>query len=209
MSHLQRKPQPGQENYSPREEPAIVEIAAHRREPKELTSALRERLRLELVSLPELKLVGRMLYTDCDAQTSIQTKALVDGFYRDDCYTRIPHKVNPMVAYGVSIDFWKMQGPCQYLYGTEVSSFDGVPGDMETWIIPAARYVRIWIDPNDEQLFDYLDVLERGDIGDLCGQVFRLMKRWCAEQGLSFAQADEFERYDGTQAGFYQYIPVV
>ena len=83
------------------------------------------------------------------------------------------------VAYGVRSNFDE-EGMLDYLSGVEVSSFDGLPDELDRLRIPARRYAVFF---------------HRDHVSTIRATFHAIWSRWQAESSHKIADAPDFERY--------------
>ena len=100
----------------------------------------------DLTSKSEIKLVGLTARTNNKNEMDpslAKIGALVGKFWGQNLALQIQDRKNPGVTYSVYTDYESDEhGDYTYFIGEEVNSFANVPAEMQTLIIPAAKYAK-------------------------------------------------------------------
>jgi predicted transcriptional regulator YdeE len=103
-------------------------------------------MKKELVTRPEIKLVGLSVRTNNQAEMNPETAkigALLGQFWSMKIAEQLTKRVNPGVSLAVYTDYESDEhGNYTYFIGEEVSSFEKLPSDLQRLIIPATQYQR-------------------------------------------------------------------
>ena len=99
----------------------------------------------------EKKIVGIKTRTNNQLETnSLEGKIfpIVKQYFHQNLAANIPHRVDPGTTLCIYTDYdSNHQGDYTYFIGEEVDSFEGVPDDLETLVIPAQKYIKITSGP--------------------------------------------------------------
>lgn len=97
-------------------------------------------------SLPEIKLVGISLRTNNNTEINWQTGKIfpcVQRYFQQALYEKIPQRAKPGTTYCVYTNYESDHtGDYTYFIGEAVDSFDNVPHDLETLVIPTQNYIK-------------------------------------------------------------------
>jgi AraC family transcriptional regulator len=147
---------------------------------------------LETISLPSFRLVG-MLYAGPIKDNSVTELWRRFGARMDE----IAHTVNPEIGFGAQDHFDHVAGTFEYLAAIEVTSAEGIPEGMLTWVIPAQTYA-----------------IFPASLATLSQDYQKAYGEALPAAGLERADGPEFERYDerfnsrNPQSPFALYIPI-
>jgi len=101
-------------------------------------------MKKELITKPEIKLVGLSVRTNNKNETNPQTAhigKLVGQYWNQEIASQISHKKNPGVTLSVYTDYASDEhGDYTYFIGEEVDSFEKNSSELTTCTIPAATY---------------------------------------------------------------------
>lgn len=145
----------------------------------------------KIINVKEAKAVG-LVYFGNNSKGEIPE--LWNVFNKN--YTRINHKSSSMICYGICDDMPDEQGRFHYTACAEVDSFEDVPEDMETKVIPAGKYV----------MYTYSDSLK--NLGEFYDKIF---SKWIPEAGYEMDYRPQFELYDSRymkNGEFDIYVPI-
>ena len=68
---------------------------------------------------------------------------IVKQYFHQNVAARIPNRTHPGTTFCIYTDYESdHQGDYSYFIGEEVDSFDDVPADLETLIVPAQKYIK-------------------------------------------------------------------
>lgn len=99
-----------------------------------------------LISLPEIKLVGikaRTSNADEFNPTTAKIPSCIQKYYNEQLFAKIPNRKNPGVTYSAYAEYESdASGKYTYFFAEEVTSFDNVPDDLATFIVPAQSYAK-------------------------------------------------------------------
>jgi predicted transcriptional regulator YdeE len=101
-------------------------------------------MRKELVTQPEIKLIGLTARTNNKNEMNPQTSKigeLAGRFWGQNSASQIPNRKNPGVTLAVYTQYESNEhGEYTYFIGEEVNSFENVPAEFQKLTIPAAKY---------------------------------------------------------------------
>lgn len=96
--------------------------------------------------LTEKKIVGIKTRTNNQLETnSLEGKIfpIVKQYFHQNVAARIPNRMHPGTTLCIYTGYERdHQGDYTYFIGEEVTSFDGIPNDLETLIIPPQKYIK-------------------------------------------------------------------
>lgn len=101
-------------------------------------------MKKELVNRPEIKLMGLTARTNNKNEMNPQTSKigeLAGRFWSQNIANQIPNRKNPGITLSVYTEYDSNEhGDYTYFIGEEVNSFENIPSELQTLIIPAAKY---------------------------------------------------------------------
>lgn len=103
------------------------------------------------IELPEIKLVGIMARTN-NANESDPSLAKITPtmlkYFQGGLPAQIPHRAHPGKTFCVYTDYESdITGDYTYFIGEEVETFEAIPDDLETLVIPAQVYAKFTTEP--------------------------------------------------------------
>ncbi len=105
-----------------------------------------------ITSFPETKLVGLKIRTSFQLETSPETSQihlLVGRYFAEQIAQQIPNRLQPNVTFSTYSDYeLDYRGEYTYFIGEAVTSYDGLPKDLETLTIPSAIYAKFTTQPD-------------------------------------------------------------
>jgi predicted transcriptional regulator YdeE len=108
-------------------------------------------MKKELVSKPEIKLVGLTVRTNNKNEMNPQTSKigkLAGRFWNQNIASQISNLKNPGVTLSVYTEYESNEhGDYTYFIGEEVSSFENIPSELQRLTIPAAKYQKFTTSP--------------------------------------------------------------
>ncbi len=94
----------------------------------------------------EKKIVGIKTRTNNQLEiNSLEGKIfpIVKKYFHQNIAATIPHRIHPGTTFCIYTDYESdHQGDYTYFIGEEVASFEGIPKDLETLVIPPQKYVK-------------------------------------------------------------------
>lgn len=105
----------------------------------------------ELLTRPDIKLVGLTIRTNNKNETNPQTARigeLISRYWNQQLSSHIQNRKNPGVSLSVYTEFESDEhGDYTYFIGEEVSSFENIPSEMKALTIPASKYQKFTTSP--------------------------------------------------------------
>ena len=103
-------------------------------------------MKKELLTRPEIKLVGLTARTNNKNEMNPQTAKIAElagRYWGEGVAAQIQQRKHPGVTLAVYTDYASDEhGDYTYFIGEEVFTIDTIPANLETLIIPAARYAK-------------------------------------------------------------------
>lgn len=97
-----------------------------------------------LINKPEIKLIGLTARTNNKNEMNPQTSKiaeLANHYWGNNISTQIPHRKSAGVTFSAYTEYDSNEhGDYTYFVGEEVTSFDNIPAEMQTLVIPASKY---------------------------------------------------------------------
>lgn len=103
----------------------------------------------ELVTKPEIKLVGLTVRTNNKNEMTPTAKIgpLATHYWGQNIAAKIPQRKKPGVTFSVYTKYDSNEhGDYTYFVGEEVDSFDSISSELQTLIIPTAKYQKFMTD---------------------------------------------------------------
>lgn len=103
------------------------------------------------ISLPEIKLVGIKTRTNNANEFNAATAKIsscIENYYHNQLFEKIPNRKKPGVTYSAYTEYESdITGEYTYFFGEEVTSFDNVPSDLATLVVPGQYYAKFTTSP--------------------------------------------------------------